>query len=89
MTLAARLKNYALLMRLHRPIGIWLLMWPTLWALWVAGRGRPDPFSFLIFMAGVVVMRSAGCVINDYADRDFDPQVQRTAGRPLSASSAS
>jgi 4-hydroxybenzoate polyprenyltransferase len=79
------LREYALLMRLHRPIGIWLLMWPTLWALWIAGDGRPDARLLLIFLAGVLVMRSAGCVINDYADRDFDPSVRRTRDRPLAA----
>jgi 4-hydroxybenzoate polyprenyltransferase len=77
--------DYARLMRLDRPIGIWLLLWPTLWALWVAGRGRPDPRLFLIFVAGTVVMRSAGCVINDYADRSFDPHVERTKDRPMAA----
>ena len=79
------LLEYAQLMRLHRPIGIWLLMWPALWGLWIAGGGRPDEHAFLLFMAGVLVMRSAGCVINDYADRDFDPHVRRTAERPLAA----
>jgi 4-hydroxybenzoate polyprenyltransferase len=79
------LVDYAQLMRLHRPIGIWLLMWPALWGLWIAGAGHPDQASFVIFMLGVVVMRSAGCVINDYADRDFDPHVRRTAERPLAA----
>jgi 4-hydroxybenzoate polyprenyltransferase len=79
------LLDYAQLMRLHRPIGIWLLMWPALWALWIAGDGRPEPRVFLLFMAGVLLMRSAGCVINDYADRDFDPHVRRTAERPLAA----
>jgi 4-hydroxybenzoate polyprenyltransferase len=85
--LTRTLSDYAQLMRLHRPIGIWLLMWPALWALWVAGDGHPNPQVFVIFMAGVVVMRSAGCVINDYADRDFDPQVKRTADRPLATGS--
>ena len=79
------IREYALLMRLHRPIGIWLLMWPALWALWIAGSGRPDQKLLLIFLAGVLVMRSAGCVINDYADRDFDPGVRRTRDRPLAA----
>ena len=60
-------------------------MWPALWGLWIAGAGHPDQASFVIFMLGVVVMRSAGCVINDYADRDFDPHVRRTAERPLAA----
>jgi len=80
---ASRLAEYALLMRLDRPIGIWLLMWPTLWALWVAGEGGPDPHVFFVFVAGVVLMRSAGCVINDFADRDIDPHVERTRSRPL------
>ena len=79
------LREYALLMRLHRPIGIWLLLWPALWGLWIAGEGRPDARVLLVFVAGVVVMRSAGCVINDYADRDFDPAVARTKDRPLAA----
>ncbi len=84
-SLGRSLREYALLMRLHRPIGIWLLLWPALWALWIAGAGRPDARLLLIFVAGVVVMRSAGCVINDYADRDFDPAVARTRDRPLAA----
>jgi 4-hydroxybenzoate polyprenyltransferase len=78
-------REYARLMRLHRPIGIWLLLWPALWGLWIAGDGRPDARILLIFIAGVVVMRSAGCVINDYADRDLDPKVARTKERPLAA----
>ena len=78
-----QLREYALLMRLHRPIGIWLLLWPALWALWIAGDGRPDANLLLIFVGGVVVMRSAGCVINDYADRNFDAHVERTRNRPL------
>ena len=77
--------DYALLMRLDRPIGILLLLWPTLWGLWVAGEGKPDLLVFVVFVAGVVLMRSAGCVINDYADRDFDPQVARTRERPIAA----
>ncbi|MEW6353415.1 MAG: 4-hydroxybenzoate octaprenyltransferase [Pseudomonadota bacterium] len=80
-----RLRQYALLMRLHRPIGIYLLLWPTLWALWIAADGRPDPLVFVVFVLGVVLMRSAGCVINDYADRRIDPHVRRTADRPLAA----
>lgn len=71
------------LMRLDRPIGIWLLLWPTAWAVWIAGDGRPLPHIVLIFTLGVVLMRSAGCVINDWADRHVDGQVSRTAGRPL------
>ena len=85
MTFALRLREYALLMRLHRPIGILLLLWPTLWALWIAGQGRPDLKVLIVFVLGVVLMRSAGCVINDYADRDFDPHVERTRERPIAA----
>ncbi len=83
--LGRTLREYALLMRLHKPIGIWLLLWPALWGLWFAGQGHPDPHLLLLFVAGVVVTRSAGCVINDYADRDFDPEVERTKDRPLAA----
>ncbi len=79
------LADYARLMRLDRPIGIWLLLWPTLWALWISSRGKPDPRIFIIFVAGTILMRSAGCAINDYADRSFDPQVARTKDRPLAA----
>lgn len=85
MIATARLREYALLMRLDRPIGILLLMWPTLWGLWVASHGKPDLFVLIVFVLGVVLMRSAGCVINDYADRDFDPHVERTRNRPLAA----
>jgi 4-hydroxybenzoate polyprenyltransferase len=85
MITAARLKDYAQLMRLHRPIGILLLLWPTLWALWIAGQGQPDLFVLAVFVLGVALMRSAGCVINDYADRDFDPHVARTRDRPIAA----
>ena len=77
--------DYARLMRLDRPIGIWLLLWPTLWALWIAGRGHPNPGVFLVFVLGTTIMRSAGCAINDYADRSFDPHVDRTKNRPLAA----
>jgi 4-hydroxybenzoate polyprenyltransferase len=87
--LAAQLKEYALLMRLDRPIGILLLLWPTLWALWIAGEGRPDPHVFIVFVAGVVLMRSAGCVMNDFADRGIDPHVARTRGRPLARGAVS
>lgn len=79
------LRQYGLLMRVHRPIGIWLLMWPALWALWIAGNGKPDETVFWVFLAGIFLMRSAGCVINDYADRDIDPFVARTKDRPLAA----
>lgn len=85
MNLVTRLRDYAILMRLHRPIGSLLLMWPTLWALWLSGAGHPDPWIALIFIVGVFVMRSAGCAINDYADRDFDRHVARTRDRPLTA----
>jgi 4-hydroxybenzoate polyprenyltransferase len=70
-------------MRLDRPIGTLLLLWPALWALWIAGDGRPDPHVFSVFVAGVVLMRSAGCAINDFADRHIDPHVRRTRDRPL------
>jgi len=73
------------LMRLDKPIGILLLLWPTLWALWIAGEGHPRPWLIAVFVAGVVLMRSAGCVINDYADRKIDSHVKRTAQRPLTA----
>jgi 4-hydroxybenzoate polyprenyltransferase len=75
----------AQLMRLDRPIGIWLLLWPTLWALWVASAGHPPRRLLAIFTAGTVVMRSAGCIINDLADRNIDPHVRRTRTRPLAA----
>ncbi|HEB59155.1 MAG TPA: 4-hydroxybenzoate octaprenyltransferase [Gammaproteobacteria bacterium] len=80
-----RFYQYALLMRLHRPIGIFLLLWPTLWALWVAGEGKPDLLVLGVFVAGVVLMRSAGCVINDIADRHIDRHVSRTHDRPITA----
>ncbi len=80
-----RLYHYALLMRMNRPIGVYLLLWPTVWALWIAGEGSPDTGVTLVFVLGVVLMRSAGCVINDYADRDFDPHVSRTRNRPIAA----
>jgi 4-hydroxybenzoate polyprenyltransferase len=80
-----RLGLYARLVRLDRPIGILLLLWPTLWALWIAGDGKPDWMVVAIFVAGTVLMRSAGCAINDWADRDFDPHVKRTQDRPLAA----
>jgi 4-hydroxybenzoate polyprenyltransferase len=80
-----RIEEYALLARLDRPIGTWLLMWPALWGLWIAGAGRPHPRVLLVFVAGVFVMRAAGCVINDYADRNIDPHVRRTRDRPLAA----
>lgn len=78
-----RVTDFLQLMRLNRPIGTWLLMWPTLWALWVAAEGIPGRNTLLIFIAGVYVMRAAGCVVNDYADRHFDGHVKRTKHRPL------
>ncbi len=78
-------RHYARLVRLDRPIGIYLLLWPTLWGLWIAAEGVPDLLVLLVFVAGVVLMRSAGCAINDYADREVDPHVARTKTRPLAA----
>ncbi|HEX4388878.1 MAG TPA: 4-hydroxybenzoate octaprenyltransferase [Steroidobacteraceae bacterium] len=83
--LARRATEYARLMRLDRPIGTWLLLWPALWALWIAGAGRPTPRVLIVFVLGVFVMRAAGCVINDFADRDIDPHIRRTRDRPLAA----
>src|SRR5262245_64527862 len=83
--LARRATEYARLMRLDKPIGTWLLLWPALLALWVAGAGRPEPQVLIVFVVGVMVMRAAGCVINDFADRDIDPHVRRTRDRPLAA----
>jgi len=80
-----QVRNYGKLMRVNKPIGIWLLLWPTLWALWLAGEGHPDQGLFVIFVAGVFIMRSAGCVLNDYADRNIDPYVERTRGRPIAS----
>lgn len=80
---AYKLRQYALLVRLDRPIGIFLLLWPMLWALWIAAEGVPDLHVLGVFLAGVILMRSAGCAINDYADRDIDGQVARTRERPL------
>ncbi|MCK5364309.1 MAG: UbiA family prenyltransferase, partial [Gammaproteobacteria bacterium] len=76
--LKERVRQYGLLMRVDRPIGTLLLMWPALWALWIAGKGQPSSFVTLVFVLGVFLMRSAGCVINDYADRELDPHVART-----------
>ena len=83
--LTRRATEYARLMRLDRPVGTWLLLWPALWALWIAGAGRPQPHVLIVFVLGVVVMRAAGCVINDFIDRDIDPHVRRTRDRPLAA----
>ncbi len=81
--LVQRFYWYTRLMRLEKPIGIFLLLWPTLWALWVAAQGMPDIKVLVVFILGVILMRSAGCVINDYADRDIDPHVERTRQRPI------
>jgi 4-hydroxybenzoate polyprenyltransferase len=83
--LKEKLNLYERLMRLDKPIGILLLLWPTLWALWMSALGRPDWVVLWVFVLGTVLMRSAGCVINDYADRDFDKHVERTKERPLTA----
>jgi 4-hydroxybenzoate polyprenyltransferase len=84
-----RLRRYLLLVRLNRPIGILLLLWPALWALWIAGEGYPDWKIVLIFVLGVVLMRSAGCAVNDYADRGIDGHVERTCNRPLATGAIS
>ncbi len=80
-----RAYQYAVLARLHKPIGIFLLLWPTLWALWIAAEGVPHPGVLTVFVLGVILMRSAGCVINDYADREIDPRVNRTKDRPIAS----
>ncbi len=85
MTLAERLSLYLQLIRLNRPIGILLLLWPTLWGVWIAGSGHPAWHIVLIFVLGTVLMRSAGCAFNDYADRDFDKHVKRTQERPVTS----
>ena len=85
MTFKERLDAYERLMRLDKPIGTLLLLWPTLWGLWLSRRGVPELDVLAIFLLGMVLMRSAGCVINDYADRNFDPHVERTRNRPLAA----
>jgi 4-hydroxybenzoate polyprenyltransferase len=72
-------------MRIDKPVGIWLLLWPTLWALWLAGKGHPDQGLFVVFVLGVFIMRSAGCVLNDYVDRKLDPYVERTRTRPIAS----
>ncbi|HVT36098.1 MAG TPA: 4-hydroxybenzoate octaprenyltransferase, partial [Nevskiaceae bacterium] len=81
--LSEKFVDYLKLMRLHKPIGIFLLLWPTLWALWIAAGGVPPAQVLFVFVAGTVLMRSAGCAINDFADREFDPQVARTRDRPV------
>ena len=83
--LVQRLDAYERLIRLDKPIGALLLLWPTLWAVWLASEGRPRLEILLVFIVGTLLMRSAGCAINDYADRNFDPHVERTRSRPLAA----
>ncbi len=87
--LTYKLKNIFILMRFHKPIGIYLLLWPTLWALWLAASGVPDYAILSVFIAGVISMRAAGCVINDIADRRIDALVTRTRTRPLAAGTLS
>jgi len=84
-----RFYQYFLLMRLHRPIGIYLLLHPTLWALWLASKGQPSLDLIIVFVLGVILMRSAGCVINDFADRKVDPHVRRTKDRPIASGAVS
>ena len=84
-SILTQLRNYGRLMRIDKPIGIWLLLWPTLWALWLAGEGNPDQGLFVVFALGVFFMRSAGCVLNDYVDRRIDPYVERTRSRPIAS----
>jgi 4-hydroxybenzoate polyprenyltransferase len=83
--MSERLKHYIALTRLNRPIGILLLLWPTLWAIWIASDGRPNVTILVVFILGTILMRSAGCAVNEVADRDFDRHVKRTADRPLAA----
>lgn len=80
-----RWREYALLTRLDKPIGILLLLWPVLWALWIAANGLPPLWILTVFLVGTVLTRSAGCIVNDFADRDIDPHVERTRDRPLAA----
>ena len=87
--LIAKFNAYERLMRLDKPIGILLLLWPTLWALWIAGEGRPEPIFIAIFTMGTILMRSAGCVMNDIADRKYDVHVARTQARPLATGEVS
>jgi len=81
--LFSKLRAYALLMRLHQPVGFFLLLWPTLWAFWIASSGHPNKFLVFLFCVGALLIRSAGCVINDIADHRFDKYVARTKNRPL------
>lgn len=83
--MVSQLRNYGKLMRVDKPVGLWLLLWPVLWALWIAGKGHPDQGLFVVFMVGVFIMRSAGCVLNDYVDRKIDPYIERTRTRPIAS----
>ena len=83
------LKNYFLLMRLDKPIGIWLLMWPMLWSMWVSTDGQVNETLLIVFLIGVIIMRSAGCVLNDIADKNIDPFVKRTKDRPIASGKVS
>ncbi len=83
--IATQLRNYGKLMRVDKPIGVYLLLWPTLWALWLSSDGHPDQGLFVVFILGVFVMRSAGCVLNDWVDRKIDPYVERTRSRPIAS----
>jgi 4-hydroxybenzoate polyprenyltransferase len=83
--LSRRIEEYWELARFNRPVGTWLLLWPALWALWIAGEGQPNQKVLIVFVLGVIVMRAAGCVINDFADRNIDPHVRRTRDRPIAA----
>jgi 4-hydroxybenzoate polyprenyltransferase len=85
----SKLKTYLILMRFNRPIGIFLLLWPALWALWLAAEGTPDLFILFIFISGVILMRAAGCVINDIADHKIDLHVERTKDRPITSGKVS
>ncbi|VAX01658.1 4-hydroxybenzoate polyprenyltransferase [hydrothermal vent metagenome] len=84
-----KLKLYFILMRFNRPVGLFLLLWPALWALWLAAQGTPDLSILIIFLIGVVLMRAAGCVINDIADRKIDRFVERTKQRPITSGKVS
>ena len=84
-----KLKNYLLLMRLDKPIGIWLLMWPMLWSMWVSTDGQVNEALLIVFLFGVIIMRSAGCVLNDIADKNIDPFVKRTKDRPIASGKVS
>lgn len=88
-TRSSTLSTYLQLTRLNRPIGIYLVLWPTLWSLWLAAKGAPDIKNLVIFIFGCILMRSAGCVINDFADRDIDGHVHRTRDRPLATGAVS